>query len=290
MGLSTPIESVANTAFWVAHYRALESARPDALFRDLLAARLVGVHGASIARRMRSTRLAQWSVVLRTCIIDSFVAGLVTDGVDTVINLGAGLDTRPYRLDLPSTLRWMEVDHTPVIALKNERLADIPPRCLLQRIDLDLTDRAARVAMLNEVAAGAHKVAVLTEGVLPYLSNDEVGQLADDLRALPNLDAWIVDYFAPWIYEATWSAQNRRQLKNAPLRFRPADWVAFFASHRWRLRQMRYIQEEGQKHGRRPPVGPITFLKFLLASGKQRAALQKTAGYAVLEPLVVGGR
>jgi O-methyltransferase involved in polyketide biosynthesis len=38
----TLIENVSDTAFWIAHYRAVESARPDALFRDPLAALLAG--------------------------------------------------------------------------------------------------------------------------------------------------------------------------------------------------------------------------------------------------------
>jgi O-methyltransferase involved in polyketide biosynthesis len=44
------IEHVTDTAFWVASYRALESERPDALFRDPLAGLLSGEKGKQIAR------------------------------------------------------------------------------------------------------------------------------------------------------------------------------------------------------------------------------------------------
>ena len=280
-----PVRNVSDTAFWVAHYRALETAHPKALFQDPLAARLVGDRGARIAKAMRGKAITQWSVVIRTCMIDAFVRELIKDDVDTIINLGAGLDTRPYRLDLPASLQWVEVDDAHVIDLKNACLAEERPRCQLRRIALDLNDRAARAAMLQEICAGAGKVAVLTEGVLPYLSNQAVAQLADDLRDLPKISAWVVDYFAPWIYKMLWSKRNLRQLKNAPLQFRPTDWVAFFASHRWRLRDLRYMGIEAEKLGRRPPVGLFAALKFLLATRKQREAAQKTAGYAVLEPL-----
>lgn len=43
----TPIENVSDTAFWVAHYRALETKRPDALFHDPLAGVLAGEAAAS---------------------------------------------------------------------------------------------------------------------------------------------------------------------------------------------------------------------------------------------------
>jgi hypothetical protein len=49
-------------------------------------------------------------------------AGIGSQGVDTVLNLGAGLDTRPYRMDVPQGLRWIEVDYPHVIDLKEERL------------------------------------------------------------------------------------------------------------------------------------------------------------------------
>jgi O-methyltransferase involved in polyketide biosynthesis len=41
----TLIENVSDTAFWIAHYRALETQRADALFHDLLAGLLAGERG-----------------------------------------------------------------------------------------------------------------------------------------------------------------------------------------------------------------------------------------------------
>jgi len=40
--MSGSIEHVTDTAFWIASLRALESERPDALFRDPLAGLLAG--------------------------------------------------------------------------------------------------------------------------------------------------------------------------------------------------------------------------------------------------------
>src|SRR5262245_42499988 len=119
----SPIQNVADTAFMVAAWRALETERADALFRDSLAARLAGERGRRIIENLpRGTFLGGWSVVIRTCIIDEFIRAAVAGGADTVLNLGAGLDTRPYRMDLPSTLRWVEVDFPHVIELKESTL------------------------------------------------------------------------------------------------------------------------------------------------------------------------
>jgi O-methyltransferase involved in polyketide biosynthesis len=100
-------------------------------------------------------------------------------------------------MDLPRSLRWIEVDYPHVIALKETRLADDEPHCRLERLALDLTDRPARKAFLARVNAEAGKVLVLTEGVTPYLTEADVGALADDLHQTEKVRYWFTDYFSP---------------------------------------------------------------------------------------------
>src|SRR5262249_5100719 len=123
-----------------------------------------------------------WSVVIRTVIIDDYIRQAIAAGVDTILNLGAGLDTRPYRIDLPNSLRWIEVDFPHMIELKETRLAGEKPSCRLERISLDLTDRALWRKLFADVSARSNKLLVLTEGVIPYLTNQDVADLADDLH------------------------------------------------------------------------------------------------------------
>jgi len=129
-----PIRKVSDTAFWVAHYRGLEGERSDALFHDPLAALLAGERGRQIAQAMPLGAFTSWVVVLRTCIIDDFIRRAIAEGVDTILNLGAGLDTRPYRMDLPGSLTWIEVDTAGIIAFKEEQLRTEVPRCRLSRL------------------------------------------------------------------------------------------------------------------------------------------------------------
>src|SRR5450755_2299399 len=90
------IKGVSDTAFMVAAWRAAESKRPDALFRDPFAARLAGEHGRAIVASLRRGFLGGWQVVIRTVIIDEMIQKAVAAGIDTIVNLGAGLDARPY--------------------------------------------------------------------------------------------------------------------------------------------------------------------------------------------------
>jgi methyltransferase (TIGR00027 family) len=277
------IADVSDTASWVAHYRAVETGRPDALFHDPLAGRLAGDKGKQIAAAMPGTRYTGWSVVIRTCLIDGYIDEAIAAGTDTVLNLGAGLDTRPYRMALPPALRWIEVDHPHVIAYKNGTLQAEAPRCRLERVPLDLADHAARLRLFAEVAATSRRVLVLTEGVVPYLTPEQAGQLADDLLAQPRFGAWIVDYFDPRIGRYMQRRSMRRQMRNAPLRFFPDDWAGFYAAHGWTVRTLRYLSEESDRLGRRMPM-PLWARIMVALSGRRGAQMRNVMGFAVLEP------
>ena len=88
-------------------------------------------------------------MAIRTRIIDDLVREVVADGVDMVLNLGAGLDTRPYRLALPSNLCWVEADCARITELKEARLVGEKPACKLERVCCDLADAASRRALLT---------------------------------------------------------------------------------------------------------------------------------------------
>jgi methyltransferase (TIGR00027 family) len=282
------ISHVSDTAYLIAQHRAVESARADALFADPLAARLAGDRGRIIARKFRGGAMTGWMVAVRTRIIDEYVQQAIARGVDTVVNLGAGLDTRPYRLDLPAALTWVEVDYPDVIAFKEERLAGETPRCRLQRVSLDLAQVPARRQLLAELDARAKRLLILTEGVVVYMDVAEVAPLADDLRALSHVDSWIVDYISPESIKYRKRRGVDRQMKAAPFKFEPPDWFAFFAAHGWRQREIRYLAEDGRRWGRRPPLPWMIRLVMTLTApftpADRKGRFAKFSGYVLLEP------
>jgi methyltransferase (TIGR00027 family) len=285
----TLIEHVSDTAFWIAHYRAVESARPDALFHDPFASLLAGEQGKKIAETMPMSFMTEWVVAIRTCMIDDYIRTAIAEGVDTVVNLGAGLDTRPYRMDLPGTLLWVEADYPRMIEFKASRLSREVPRCKLERIAVDLADRSARQRLLAGVDARSKKLLVLTEGVVLYLSTEEAGSLADDLTAIRHISYWIVDYLSPEAMKFRARGRLAQKTKNAPFKFRPPDWSIFFREHGWRVKEMRYMSEEGERL-QRPPRVPVflkagMLLRMIFASKERRAQFKKLAGYALMEPM-----
>ncbi len=281
------IQTVSDTAFMVAGFRALETERSAPLFRDPLAWKLAGDHGRNILATVPRSFVGAWSVVIRTVIIDDFIREAIAGGVDTVLNLGAGLDTRPYRMDLPSSLRWIEVDFPHVIELKETRLAGERPNCRLDRIKLDLTDPSLRRKLFAEVNAAAGNVLVLTEGVVPYLTEDDVGELADELRQIDKVRFWIVDYFSPQALRFG-RKLRARFMRNAPFLFQPNDWFSFFGRHGWSPAEIRYIAEEAERLDRPIPLPfrmkALMMVTGLFASRARRAAMKRFAAYVLLTP------
>jgi len=280
--MTPSVEHVSDTAFLIAGCRAAESARADALFHDPLAARLAGEKGRALVETFPTRAMTTWMAAVRTVVIDRFVRDAIARGTDVVLNLGAGLDTRPYRLDLPPDLRWIEVDYPDVIRFKQEQLEGETPRCRLEPVGLDLADRDARRHLFERLDAG--RVLVLTEGVVPYLDNAEAAALADDLRSLAHVDAWVVDYTSP-----EWHAHRQRSgvaeaLKKSPFRFQPDDWFAFFEAAGWRPRQIRYLLEEGRRMGRPAPLPGVARLLAALPLPFASAAMKRSSAYVLLEP------
>src|SRR5471030_1133269 len=168
------IRDVSDTARWMAVYRAQETERDDAAFRDPFARALAGERGERIAAAMPMFKEHAWSAVARTYLFDRFITKYVAQGVDLVVNLAAGLDTRPYRMDLPASLRWVEVDLPDILDYKEEILADAKPVCELERVRLDLTNEDARQGLFARLSRSAQRAAVLSEGLVVYLMSHEV--------------------------------------------------------------------------------------------------------------------
>ena len=250
----------------------MESSRSDALFHDPLADGLAGERGLRIARTRPE---GAWVVAIRTGLIDAFVRSAISSGIDTVINLGAGMDTRPYRMDLPPSLQWVEVDHPSLIESKDAQLSTEVPACSIERVGLDLADRDARRELFDRIWTTSTRTMVLTEGVLGALSVDEAGGLADDLHAQPGCESWVIDYFSPRLLRAY---QKRQPHPKVPVRFDPPSWETFFTEHGWRIKEIRFLGEESERLHRPVPLSLVDKVMRLFTSRPLR-----DMGYARIE-------
>ncbi len=265
---ATTVRHVSDTARWVAYFRACETERPDALFRDPYAARLAGEHGIGIANTLADGNKHEWAWVARTYLFDEFISRSIAGGAGLVLNLAAGLDARPYRMNLPPQLQWVEVDFPEIISYKEEVLANETPRCRLERIALDLSDEQGRARLLADLNSRANNVVVASEGLLIYFTSEEVASLAKALAAEKHFRTWVVDLASPGQLKLMQRTTGKQLSEaGAAFKFGPAEGANFFTSHGWEPKEVQGLLKTAAQFKRAPaellsllpePKGPFT--------------------------------
>ncbi len=282
---TSPLKKVTDTAFWVASYRAIESKKNNPLFVDPLAELLSGKHGNKVSNTMKPVaKYAYWSITIRTRLIDDYLLKYISEGYQTIINLGAGLDTRPYRLSLPSDVRWIELDFPEVIEFKNDKLKDQTANCELERIAVDLSDRSECVRIFSEINDRSGSAIILTEGVIPYLTEELVSSLAKDIHHQPNFELWIAEYYAPEMYARYQSPGFKNLLGDAPFRFFPANWFSFFENNGWNRKEIQYLHDVAAKHNRKFPLPWwASVIRTIIGEKRMMKTMRKYFAYIVFE-------
>jgi methyltransferase (TIGR00027 family) len=257
---SSSVRNISDTARWVAYFRARETERPDALFRDPFAERLAGDRGFGIANTLADGNKHEWAWMARTYLFDQFVSQEIAAGADVVLNLAAGLDARPYRMDLPPQLHWVEVDLPDLVAYKQQVLANDVPKCKLERIALDLADANARRELFARVNNLGSKVVVMTEGLLIYFTNEEVASLAQDLAACSHFRSWVIDLASPGQLRLMQRTTGKQLLEaGAPFKFGPPEGQNFFLPYGWVAHEVEGMLKTAAKFNR-PPAELLALL------------------------------
>jgi methyltransferase (TIGR00027 family) len=229
------IRNISDTACWAAWYRANESNREDAVFRDPFALKLAGERGEEIARKVKFSTKHSWSWVARTYLFDHMILEQIGLGVDMVINLACGLDTRPLRMNLPVHLQWVEVDLPGMLDYKEALLGNEKAQCRFERVKLDLADVSARRELFARLGARAKNALILTEGLITYFTEDEVKEFARDLAAQASFQRWLTDLGTPALIKML-NEKMGKELAEAgsPLKFGPEEGPRFFEPLGWK--------------------------------------------------------
>ncbi len=161
---------------------------------------------------------------------------------------------------------------------------------LVRRLDerepvaADLTDEGTRRALFARLGAGAARALVVSEGLLVYLTEAQVGALAGDLHAQPSFAWWLIDLASPRMVkmmEKTWGKSVAEG--NAPFRFGPASGTAFFAPHGWREAQFRSTMDEARRLRREMRGMWIWRPLMRLYPARAREEFRRMSGTVLLE-------
>lgn len=199
---------MSDTALMVAACRTLEAESPDGFVHDPFAARLAGERGMAMLQTLQRPEWMRFGVAIRSHFIDELLLqALASNSIATVLSLGCGLDTRPWRLDLPPELRWIEVDFADMLDYKDARMSSEKPRCRRERLTSDVNDGAQRRAIY--AALGPAPALMITEGLLMYLPAASVEAIASEPCRESGVAWWMADISTSAFSKAIDMAANR---------------------------------------------------------------------------------
>lgn len=270
----------AVSARWIAAVRARESERPDRLFDDPYANELAGPEGFATMRRSEQATGAEDAYIpVRVRWFDDAILAAVAGGIGQVVALGAGLDTRPYRLGLGPHVYWYELDRAPTFAHKERVLAGVEPTCRRSIVAADLADDwpcALREAGFDPMA----RTLWLAEGLFIYLGEALIlATLRSAARFCATGSILIADVIGTVGLHspAMRSYRNWSASQQLPLPYASADPRPVLAAGGWPVRHLTTPGAADANFGRlRPLPGWVAGGTHLLVA--QRAATRRRSG------------
>jgi len=171
----------SRTAQHNALFRAIEQRLPQPLFEDPWAQRFLRgryrfaalLPAAALARAID----ARWpgpraAVCVRTRWIDDAIAAEFALGLDQLVLLGAGFDSRAYRLAGIDRVRVFEIDHPATQAMKRSVVGDAPAHVTYVAVDL-VRDALSEALARAGLRSGARTL-IVWEGVTNYLDEPTI--------------------------------------------------------------------------------------------------------------------
>ena len=201
------------------------------------------------------------SVMCRKRYIDDKVADVANRQIETVVNLGAGFDTRAYRLPSIAEVPVWELDQSKNINAKQSRLRKlfkkIPAHVTLVPIDFDREELVA--VLVSHGYAADTKTFFIWEAVTQYLTEAAIRMIFDFLAKAPTGSRLVFTYVCKDFIDGNifYGVENRFVLRNKSWLFGmdPENIADFLGVYSWRVLEHlgyeelaeRYIKPTGRK-------------------------------------------
>ncbi|WP_405020689.1 SAM-dependent methyltransferase [Kitasatospora sp. NBC_00070] len=189
------LDAVERTSLLTAALRAIESGRADHLYQDPYAAALAGETGLGLLAEVRAATFPAAGArtvpstpdynAIRTRFFDDYLQAAAADPATTQIVLApAGMDSRAWRFDWPSRVRWFELDRPAVLAYKEQQLAGTAPRVDHRSLAVDLTAPDWEDRLLAAGYDPSVPSTWLLEGLLYYLPEADTHRILRRVAAI----------------------------------------------------------------------------------------------------------
>ena len=247
----------AGTAGWIAAARARESARSDRLFDDPWADALAGESGRAQLRASEQVSGENRFLPVRTRFFDDVIVE-ASGWAEQLVLLGAGLDTRAYRLPLPGTMSVFELDLPDLLGVKDSALRSMGARAVCTRHVVGADLRADWSGAL--LAAGfdpGRPTVWVAEGLLFYLERPVVERLWREAAVLSRARAVVaVDVFGTGLLRLPYmrASIDRRLASGRGAPFCTDDPVGLLGACGWEQCTITEPGQSGANYGRLPRV------------------------------------
>ncbi len=184
--------SLSSTAYGAAFLRAMEYLLPEdkRLFEDPYSEKIIPPIFKFFVILMRSPKIWNFlikmreksspgiigGVICRTRYIDDVLTNAIKEGVGTVVNLGAGMDTRAFRISGIENIQYFELDFPELLKAKrsniDKKIGELPSNVSLVPIDFNSQDLGEELKKAGYALSS--KTLFIWEGVTQYISKEAV--------------------------------------------------------------------------------------------------------------------
>lgn len=206
---------VSDTAFYCCGVRMQDAQRSKPVCGDQFAQRFMDARGREIFKRFENQHMPNIANVARCRIIDDALRQRLKRNRDlNVVTIGAGFDTRPYRLGGGN---WIELDEPQVLQYKEEKLQarDCPNR--LTRVEIRF-DRESLLDKLNALGLEG-EIVVVIEGVFMYLDEAAMRKTLGAVREAFAFHDLLCDLMTRRFFERFASKTSHRSVKEVGANF-----------------------------------------------------------------------
>lgn len=206
----------------------LDAEHPRSLCHDVYAKRFMDERGLRIFAPFRSEKMPNISNTVRCYMIDEAIRSHIAEHPNSlIISIGAGFDSRPYRINGGE---WVEIDEPQIIDYKNEKLPIAECANSITRISIDFGKDT-----LTEKLAAYRKhqnIIIVIEGVFMYLENPAIESTIKQLQTLFPKHILLCDLMTKKMFDQfAQSVHNKLVAAGAQFTARPEEPATMFKQH-----------------------------------------------------------
>lgn len=146
--------------------------------------------------RQKMTPGIYGNIICRTRYIDDCIIQNVNNGIKSIVNLGAGLDTRPVRLNFLRDVPYYEIDQTDVIVYKQKTIEKNNLLHLYNTyyISMDFETSNLRKALSDAGYNFIGPTLFIMEGVTQYISKEAFQDNLSMITSAPKGSVFVFSY------------------------------------------------------------------------------------------------